>query len=119
MDMKWARYKNILTADCEFRFDSGWDILVEDVLFHMKSYLATKPALSQICKVHCIKEKFGTLRVYCTKTDEYLNGVIRHAEHVSEHICEYCGSQEGKLRKAGCAKVVCKACLPKYETSQS
>jgi hypothetical protein len=115
MEQKWVQFKNIVTSDCEFGFDEGWDTLVDDALTAIKAYISHKPELSKVCKVHCIKEKFGTLRIYTTKTDEYLNGITTLANIISEHTCELCGSVKGKLRKAGHVQVVCDKCFPDWE----
>lgn len=115
LEHRFTKFKNILTSDCEFRFDEGWNTLVDDVLTAIKAYISHKPELSKICKVHCIKEKFGTLRIMTTKTDDYLNGITTLANLVSEHTCELCGSPEGKIRKSGYVKVVCPTCYPEWE----
>ena len=47
-----------------------------------------------------IKEKFGTLRVYCYGSDDYIDGAIRMAEEMSSVTCEITGSV-GQLCKSG------------------
>lgn len=46
-----------------------------------------------------IKEKFGTLRVYCYGADDYINGVIRMAEEMSAITCEVTGLPGRMCRK--------------------
>ncbi len=47
-----------------------------------------------------IKEKFGTLRVYCYGEDDYIHGVIRMAEAMSAITCEVTG-QPGQMCRKG------------------
>jgi hypothetical protein len=53
-----------------------------------------------------IKEKFGSARIYCNQTTEYVNGLITMAESISGTICEICG-EKGQPRKGGWIKTLC------------
>lgn len=46
--------------------------------------------------VQQVKEKYGTLRFYCSGGDESFNLLVTFAEQLSGFICEACG-KEGKL----------------------
>lgn len=107
------KYNKHFTKDIEFRFDAGWNKLVDTTLTVLSNYLANKPLLAQRVKVHCIKEKFGSLRLYLTNQDEFIAGVLAHANVMSEHTCEICGAV-GKIRKYNCVKVVCDKCYPEF-----
>jgi hypothetical protein len=64
----------------------GWDQLVFDL------HVAIK-ALFPDYQVYQIKEKFGTLRYYCSvETDPAVRALIRAAEVASASICETCGA---------------------------
>ena len=47
-----------------------------------------------------IKEKFATIRIYDNGGDEFIDGVISMAEHLSSITCEVCG-KSGSLHKTG------------------
>jgi len=53
-----------------------------------------------------IKEKFGTLRLYCGNVDETTNAVTDFAELMSATTCEFCG-QPGKTYRTGWYKTLC------------
>lgn len=59
--------------------------------------------------VQQIKEKFGTLRLYCDNVDERTEGIIEMAEAMSAKICEVCGSN-GERRKGGWIRTLCSNC---------
>jgi len=66
-----------------------------------------------------IKEKFGILRFYYThdntwtdKQFEEVNNIIRRYENMSSHICEKCGSEEGKrISNNGWIMIRCNKCV--------
>lgn len=53
-----------------------------------------------------IKEKFGTLRVYFSGGDEYVEGLVSMAEAISGKICEVCGNK-GQPNKGGWITTLC------------
>ena len=53
-----------------------------------------------------IKEKYGTLRVYFSGGDEYVEGLVSMAEAISEKICEVCGNK-GKPSGGGWITTLC------------
>lgn len=56
-----------------------------------------------------VKEKFGSLRVYC-EYNQHLEQMILEAEKLSSITCEYCG-EPGKLRNnRGWYKTLCNKC---------
>lgn len=60
-----------------------------------------------------IKEKFGTLRIYCGALDagiaDHVYKIIDEAESESERTCELCGNP-GKARGGGWIKTLCDNC---------
>jgi hypothetical protein len=64
-----------------------------------------------------IKEKFGTLRIYCYGEDEYIQGVIRMAEEMSAITCEVTGLPGQMCRKGYWYRTLSKdqAALDGYE----
>jgi len=67
-----------------------------------KKYIKNMPVFTQI------KEKFGTLRIYTSQLDPYIEGMIEMAEDMSEHICEKCGNK-GRLYTINWHKTLCDA----------
>ena len=53
-----------------------------------------------------IKEKYGTLRVYFSGGDEYVEGLVSMAEAISGKICEVCGNK-GEPNKGGWISTLC------------
>lgn len=53
-----------------------------------------------------IKEKYGTLRVYFSGGDEYVEGLVSMAEAISGKICEVCGNK-GQPNKGGWIATLC------------
>ena len=53
-----------------------------------------------------VKEKYGTLRFYYSGGDDYIDGAVSMAEHMSEVTCEKCGAP-GKLQSYGWAYTAC------------
>lgn len=62
-----------------------------------------------------VKEKFGTLNMYCAGADQFAYGVLAMAESLSANTCEFCG-QPGKIRKGGWLKCRCDACQEEKES---
>lgn len=56
-----------------------------------------------------IKEKYGTLRVYFSGGDEYVEGLVSMAETISGKICEVCGNK-GQPNKGGWITTLCDGC---------
>lgn len=59
--------------------------------------------------VEQVKQKFGTLRLYCDNTNDYSNGIIDMAEEMSAFVCEKCGNK-GKERGGGWIVTLCENC---------
>jgi len=55
-----------------------------------------------------VKEKYGTLRFYCTGNNTIFQ-YTQWAEYLSSVICEECG-KPGKLREGGWLRTLCDAC---------
>lgn len=53
-----------------------------------------------------IKEKYGTLRVYFSGGDEYVEGLVSMSEAISGKICEVCGNK-GEPNKGGWITTLC------------
>jgi hypothetical protein len=60
---------------------------LDTTLQNFEEYKAVMPVIQQV------KEKFGTLRIYVSNMDPYMEGLIDMAEEMSEHICEECGNK--------------------------
>lgn len=71
----------------------GWYPLINTVFkaieFHLKTF---PPEINHLYHAIQIKEKFGTLRIYCDMTTSVIDGIIYLAEELSSHICELCAS---------------------------
>ena len=57
-----------------------------------------------------VKEKFGELRVYMDKTNDYVDGLVDMAETMSSEICEQCGCPGKCTSEFGWVKTMCEVC---------
>jgi hypothetical protein len=57
-----------------------------------------------------VKEKFGTLRVYCNSSPEWVENVISFVTYLSSKICENCGSTENVTSTKGWISYLCQKC---------
>jgi len=82
----------------------------EDGWFQILWNLSEKIYLSgEVTKITCIKEKFGTLRVYFDTgfdSHDVISKLVTDAENASCGVCEMCG-QPGKIRNGGWIKTLC------------
>ena len=69
-------------------------------------YRNVPDACSQVV-VQQVKEKFGGLRFYYYGGDEYIDGMVRTAETLSELTCEVCGAP-GKIGGIGWVSCRCR-----------
>jgi len=61
-------------------------------------------------KFEQIKEKFGTLRIYSSGSNEETNKLIDAAEAASQDICENCGTKEGVTLEGRWIRALCPSC---------
>lgn len=111
-------------GDWSFLYERGenWNQWLEDPINLEKEknfYLASPPFWMRDFKEPCevvatqVKEKFGTLRFYVNGSDEYVDGAISMAEHMSAKTCEICG-QSGKIRNGGWVRTLCDSHATEY-----
>lgn len=61
-------------------------------------------------KIVQVKEKFGTLRVYCYGNNDRINELIEKAEQKSAITCECYGRIGATQNKSGWIQTLCKKC---------
>jgi hypothetical protein len=91
-----------------FSCDDGWFNLIDQLCQFIQFYLDHNNRDGKIAQTEAVqvKEKLGTLRFYVSGGDDYLQGAINFAEHVSATICEITG-EPGKLCwNGGCYKTL-------------
>ena len=101
-----------LIRDCHLEIGEGWLSLVDDLFDRIKVIINNKSSVY----VSCVKEKYGTLRVYVNDDDdwEFVSDAEHHAIHEiidlvtdkSYETCEVCGN-EGKIRYLSWHKTLC------------
>jgi len=105
------------TAMCwGFECGDGWYWLIDQLCGLLQGRIDANPHLNipQPIAVQ-IKEKFGGLRFYVTTADEQTYGMIDFAEHLSNSICEECGTTIDVGRTNGWIMTICKPCFDKSE----
>ena len=60
-----------------------------------------------------VKEKFGGLRFYTDGGDDYVQGLIDFACHLSDQTCEECGSNKDIKKTDGWIRTLCGKCYKK------
>ena len=87
----------------------GWYDILNHLLFcisaHQKDAKKHNPDYVDI-EIQQIKEKFGTLRFYYSGGDDYIEGLVRLAEAMTETTCEVCGNK-GKYTDTGWIRTLC------------
>lgn len=119
-----------------FSHDDGWffiiDNLCDSIQKHIdehntwiekygNEYYDENPNLKREKPIHQVivkqvKEKFGILRFYYDGGDDIIKGMVRLAEHMSEGVCEKCGSTKN-IVTAGkhWIRTLCMDCRPDDE----
>lgn len=80
---------------------NGWYQLIDDLCKQIKQ---TNPPKE--FKFSQIKEKFGTLRIYCDGATQEIYDLIDKADRASEKICETCG-KPGEIQDGRWIYVAC------------
>lgn len=98
------------TAMCwGFDHDDGWYKILDTAMHLIQSHIdVEKRRGKEIDQVvfEQVKEKFGMLTIYYRGGDDYIRGVLRMAEAMSQCTCEICGSP-GYSNKKGWIKTLC------------
>lgn len=76
---------------------SGWDGLIQPILDYVNEYNDGIVDDEHCIHIEQIKEKFGLLHIYVSKSDDRLDQMIKDAMHKSATVCEICG-EEGELK---------------------
>jgi len=91
----------------------GWFYLLDNLCDSITSYCKSND--KEIPQVTQVKEKFGGLRFYTDGGNDLINGMIWLAEHMSDSICDGCGTTENVIRTGGWIRTVCVKCQSKEE----
>ena len=112
------RYENMQkTAICwGFSHNDGWFWLLDQLFYSIQSYIDNNNAyraddkkIPQVIATQ-VKEKYGTLNFYFTGGDDYIDGMVSLAEHMSANVCEFCGTTENVGYTSGWISTICKDC---------
>lgn len=87
-----------------FDHGDGWYNLIDKMCYRIQSHINSTGA-PQVIAVQ-VKEKFGRLNFYYDGGDEFIRGVVRMAEAMSEVTCMSCG-KPGELIAKGWWHVAC------------
>ena len=83
---------NTTRENVKLMVGQGWSKLLDEVYDRLEKF--------PDAYISCIKEKFGTLRIYVFGVDEETLEFIDWIEERSGTICEVCG-EPGELRDGG------------------
>lgn len=90
---------------------TGWFKLFVSHLPEIKAIIENE--MTSDFEIICIKEKWGTLRIYTNETSESLEKVLRAIEHESEYTCIECGAPATCITE-GWIVPLCNHCASKY-----
>lgn len=102
-----------------FECDDGWHDLLYRMSSQINEYLKNvkeedwsldTDVQKEPFKVDQVKEKFGGLRFYVSKTTDEIRNIIDAGERESYRICELCGAP-GKIRRESWIRVKCDSCF--------
>lgn len=65
-----------------------------------------------------VKEKFGTLRFYVDREDQYISGIVSMAEAMSARTCETCG-EPAVARSGGWIRTLCDRHEAEYQEKKN
>jgi len=102
------------TALCwGFQCRTGWAMLIDQLCFKIQDHC---DKMKFQVEVNTVKEKFAGLRFYVDGADEMVYRYIEHAERLSYHICEECGTMENvHTWTIGWYRTLCVNCAKKGE----
>lgn len=89
----------------------GWYDLI-DALCQALQDTTTEMKEPQIVAFQ-IKEKFGTLRFYCSPTTRTQASIINFAQVISGKTCEFCSMGDAKIREGRYIRTLCDKCHEK------
>ena len=91
-----------------FECGDGWFDILKECFGNIEKSLENFPDGNNV-RVHQVKEKYGTLRVYMSHYYDEIEKFIAEAERKSEVTCEACGNP-GKLIGNAWQSVRCNNC---------
>lgn len=93
--------------------NSGWYRIL-DILCGLLQWDTDENKYPQLVASQ-VKEKYGGLRFYTNGENNTQHGMIRFAEHLSEHTCEECGSMTDVLQTKGWIVTLCPIHMKEYK----
>lgn len=89
-------YKDLPYFEC----GDGWSIILAQV-GTLLAHRAKNDKTFEMPKAVQCKEKFGGLRLYTDRADEYTGGVIAMAEAMAWYTCDVCGNRGHNRKRRG------------------
>jgi len=116
----WVRPRNVWTGklvkDYDYLFteydcvDEGWQKAFGLMMLEEIDQELRKNHHRDEYRILQVKEKFGSLRWY---DNGGANETINKYEHISEHVCSFCGRPDTHITDGGWVLPVCKKCYEK------
>jgi len=103
-------YKKFKFIQCGLECGEGWNQMLYELCTKIQQYITDTPLQSNF-RVTQIKEKFGTLRFYCSGTTETIEHLIDQYEIKSSITCENCGQPGKTVCIDGWYSTLCKMCI--------
>lgn len=111
-DQLIKQYPKILSnVQCGIYYGDGWHNLISNLCLVIEHEINRMPIeLQDQFIVDQIKQKFGSLRFYMSRTTPYMDGAIELAESMSRHICEVCGNSGHSQTVRAWTAALCDPC---------
>lgn len=105
-----------------FECGDGWFHIIDCLCGEILHYV-TDATKQPVLAMH-VKEKFGTLRFRYRGGDAFVEGLVRMAEGISEHVCEVCAAP-GERSTQGAISTLCHThgaspeCVPQQDADRT
>lgn len=93
----------------------GWKPILTELFNKIQDVIDAEPDQYKEFSLIEVKEKYGTLRVYCSYYTKEITRLIDEAESKSSLICEECGKPGVLYKVCGWYSTLCNNCLTKAQ----
>lgn len=113
----WLRIINLYTGKVddkwtiETEMPEGWLKAFGEMMCEELDAAIKKAGLEEDFRVLQIKEKYGSLRFYCSHTNDEIGNIISKYELLSSNICLFCGKPDVPMLDIGWISPFCKDCF--------
>lgn len=101
-----SKYPDIFKDNRGLDIGEGWLGLIDTICFSIDLYLSDNPDVPKFTLDYA-KEKYGSMDLYYTGGDEYIESLVDILEKASELTCDICGKHGWMNEPPAWLKVRC------------